>query len=75
MPAHDSDDNMRAFVETYDLQGMVQVVDDDGAIWRRYGIAYQPAWVFIGPEGDLDVVAGALHGDRLFARLEEMTAG
>lgn len=26
--------------------------DQDGAIWARYGIGYQPAFVFISAEGE-----------------------
>lgn len=60
IPAKDSDENMRAFVERHGLDGMIQVVDDDGAIWTRYGVGFQPAWVLVDRAGEMEVVAGPL---------------
>lgn len=65
---------MQAFVDRYGLGGMITLVDDDGSLWRRYGVLYQPAWVFIGTDGDIEVVAGALHGDDLNDRLDRLAA-
>lgn len=72
MPAHDSDDNMHVFVERHGLEAVLHLVDDDGDIWERFGVAYQPAWVFVTPDGETDVVAGALFDDALFERLDAM---
>lgn len=72
VPAHDTDDNMHEFVERHGLEEMLHLVDDDGDIWARFGVAYQPAWVFVSPDGDLDVVAGALFDEALFERLDEL---
>lgn len=66
---------MQAFVDTHGLGSMVTLVDDDGALWRRYGVLYQPAWVFIGTDGEIDTVGGALSGPRLHERLDALLSG
>lgn len=70
----DTDEAMLAFVERHGLQAMGHVVDDDGSVWARYGVGYQPAWVFIDDDGTVDVYAGALGGDRLRERIEALLA-
>lgn len=63
---------MQAFVDEHGLGDMTTLVDDDGSLWRRYGVLYQPAWVLVGTDGQIDVVAGALFGDRLHQRLDAL---
>jgi thiol-disulfide isomerase/thioredoxin len=65
----DDDAGRHEFVATHELEQILQVVDDDGAIWARYGISYQPAWVFVTPEGEMDVHAGPLYDDDLTERV------
>jgi len=71
---HDSDDAHRAFVAEHGLEDMVTLVDDDGSLWARYGIDYQPAWVFIDEDGGTQVVAGGLYED-LDARVRALVDG
>lgn len=70
VPAHDTDDEMRAFVTRYGLEGMTQVVDDDGSIWARFGVRAQPAWTFLPTEGEPETVYGALYDSALGERIE-----
>jgi peroxiredoxin len=72
--ARDTEESMQDFVERHGLGGMDHIADHDLEVWDRYGIAYQPAWVFISPDGEVDVVAGALAGEGLAARLDELIA-
>jgi hypothetical protein len=72
VPAQDTDENMHRFVDQHSLEDDHHLVDDDGDIWGRFGVAYQPAWVFVSPDGDTDVVAGALFEEALFERLDEL---
>lgn len=65
----DDDAGRHEFVTTHGLEEILQVVDDEGAIWARYGISYQPAWVFVTPEGEMDVHAGPLYDDDLTDRV------
>lgn len=72
IPGHDSVEAHQAFVDEHDLNGIAHAVDDDQAsLWSRYGISYQPAWVFIDDGGDVEVVAGGLY-DGLEARVQDL---
>ena len=70
VPAHDSDENMQAFVDRFGLEEMTQLVDDGGAIWRRFGVVGQPAWVFVAPDGTTETVGGVLGDEALDARID-----
>jgi thiol-disulfide isomerase/thioredoxin len=41
---------MQNFVDTYGL-GFTNLNDADGSIWARYGVPWQPAYVFYRPDG------------------------
>ena len=58
---------MRAFVERHGLDGFDHLVDDDGALWERFGIVTQPAWVFVNDDGTVKTVVGILGEDGLRA--------
>ncbi len=74
VPGHDSVEAHQAFVDEHDLNDIAHAVDDDQAsLWSRYGISYQPAWVFIDDGGDVEVVAGGLY-DGLEARVQDLIA-
>jgi hypothetical protein len=68
--ALDGDDAMSAFVDRHGLEDMPQAVDDDGELWRRFGVRAQPAWVFVAPDGSSETVLGALYDDALFDRID-----
>ena len=50
---------MQGFVDDYDLP-FPQAVTEDGSLWARFGVAYQPAWVFVNDDGRAAVVPGGL---------------
>lgn len=61
---------MEAFVERHDLGHVVHAADEDRKIWSRFGVSYQPAWIFVGPDGTvLDREFGPLYGEQLDARI------
>ena len=74
VPGHDSDDAHDVFVEEHDLGEIPHVVDEDGSLWARFGITYQPAWVFVDDDGTSQVVAGGLY-DELPARVQDLVDG
>ena len=74
VPGHDSDDAHEAFVEEHGLDEITHVVDEDGSLWARFGITYQPAWVFVDDDGTSQVVAGGLY-DELDARVQDLVDG
>jgi hypothetical protein len=56
---------MEEFVTRHDLDGVPHIADPDGEIWQLFGVAAQPAWVFVdGETGDAERVLGTLsNGD------------
>lgn len=49
--------------------------DTVAAIYSRYGVPYQPAWVFIGRDGAARTVRGAMDESALESALGELAAG
>jgi hypothetical protein len=64
---------MRGFVETYAL-GFPQAVTEDGSLWNHFGVAYQPAWVFIDDDGSSTLVPNELTPDELSRTLDDLLA-
>lgn len=63
---------MEEFVERHGLGDITHVVDADGSIWGSYGISYQPAWVFVEPDGTASVAPGALGRDGLLDAVDDV---
>ena len=59
----DTDAEHEAFVDRHDLDVVPHAIDEDGSLWAKYGVGYQPAWVFIAEDGTTRVVAGGLYDD------------
>lgn len=47
----DSESAMLEFVEGRGVGGFPQINDVDGTIWRRFGVTYQPTFVFLRSNG------------------------
>ena len=62
---------MQAFVEEHGLT-FPQALDADGSLFARFGVPYQPAWVFVTAEGDSDLHVGALDASELDERLSAL---
>lgn len=73
MPGNDSTDNMQAFVDEYGL-GFPQAVTEDGSLWARFGVVYQPAWVFVDDSGETTVVPYELTKIDLERTLDDLVA-
>lgn len=71
MPGNDSAEAMQGFVDTYDL-GFPQAVTEDGSLWAHFGVAYQPAWVFVDDTGQTTVVPDELSAPDLERMLDDM---
>lgn len=65
---------MQAFIDRHDLTGFDHLVDDDGSLWQRFGIASQPSWVFVGDDGSVERIVGALGEDALRAEIDRLVA-
>ncbi len=59
-----SDDSFQAFIDEHGLT-FPQISDDPGAVFDRFGISYQPAFVVVKTDGSTELIAGAVDGDLL----------
>ena len=64
---------MQGFVDAFSL-GFTQAVTEDGSLWARFGVPYQPAWVFVNDDGSAQVVHGVLSEPPLEAILDQLIA-
>jgi hypothetical protein len=53
MAGHDSVDEMQAFVDEHGLGDFPHVVSQDGSLWQRFEIPYQPGWVVLDADGNV----------------------
>lgn len=67
----DDTDAMLEFVARYGIE-FPTLVDDDGSLWRRFGVSGQPAWVFVEPGGRARRVLGAPSEAELEAILDAL---
>ncbi|GAB1511469.1 redoxin domain-containing protein [Actinophytocola sp. KF-1] len=63
---------MRDFVRKYDLGSFPHIADTDAAVWRRFGVTYQPAYAFISADGTVETETSQLEADELLARVGEL---
>lgn len=59
---------MQDFIDRHGLT-FPQGNDGEGAVFARFGVPYQPAWVFVSADGDVEQVQGALEDDQLAEKL------
>lgn len=64
---------IQAFVDQYGIE-FPTLVDDDGSLWRHFGIQGQPAWVFVSESGAVYRTIGAPNESELEAVLDALTA-
>lgn len=64
-------DAMQAFIDDYGLD-FPQAVTEDGSLWSHFGVAYQPAWVFIDDAGTSTVVPYELPRGELIQTLDQL---
>lgn len=67
--AQDEVSAMRDFVARFDLDTFPHLADTDAAVWQRFGVTYQPAYAFVGSNGDIEVETDQLDKDELVARV------
>lgn len=60
---------MRDFVDRFGLGTFAHIADTDAAVWQRFGVTYQPAYAFVGSNGDIEVETDQLGKDELVARV------
>ena len=72
MAGRDTIDAMRSFVDEHELGFLDHAVDEDGSLWRHFGVSGQPAWVFVTADGDTRVSYGVLTHHSLRAELDRL---
>ncbi|WP_158854191.1 protein disulfide oxidoreductase [Saccharothrix deserti] len=60
---------MQQFVQRFELGGFAHIADIDGAVWKRFGVTAQPAYAFVGRDGNVEVVPGQLSEQELRERV------
>ena len=66
---------MSRFVDEFGLGSFDHVNDADERLFLHFGIPYQPAWVFIAPDGETVTVNGAILEDELERILDDLPEG
>lgn len=54
-----SDEAFQGFIDEHGLT-FPQISDDAGAVFDRFGVAYQPAMVIVNTDGTTEMAAGAV---------------
>jgi thiol-disulfide isomerase/thioredoxin len=62
---------MRAFVTDAGVDGLVHLADDEGAVWRHFGVTEQEYYVMLDASGTV-AHEGPLDSGRLRARVDEL---
>ncbi|MGV9799362.1 protein disulfide oxidoreductase [Mycobacterium sp. NPDC003449] len=70
--AQDQVPAMKEFVDKYSVGGFTQLADTDAAVWARFGVTYQPAYAFIGSDGNIDTVKSGLSESELTERVTSL---
>lgn len=71
--AQDGLDALREFTTKYGVDAFTELADTDAAVWARFGVTRQPAYAFISPDGQVEVVRGSLPEADLSARVQALT--
>jgi thiol-disulfide isomerase/thioredoxin len=68
-------ESMRSFVTDTGTGSFPHLVDEDGAVWNRFEVVSQPAFVFVNRAGEIDTFAGSLRGSQLRAVVDDLASG
>lgn len=60
------------FIDTYSVGAFVHAFDDNGSVWREYGVVSQPSFAFVDADGNVEVEYGRHGVDELTARLDAL---
>jgi hypothetical protein len=64
---------MQQFVTKYPVDNFTHLADTDGVVWAKFGVTHQPAYAFIRPDGNIDVVKGPLSEADLTQRVTALS--
>ena len=66
--------SFQGFIDKYSLS-FPQISDDPGIVFARFGVPSQPALVVVKPNGDSQVLLGAVADTKLQTVLAQAAAG
>ena len=64
---------MEDFVDRHNLS-FPSLVDMSGEVFGRYGIPFQPAWIFLDDQGEMTRVLGSLGAASLQQYINDLTS-
>lgn len=64
---------LRDFAAKYGVDRFTELADTDAVVWARFGVRQQPAFAFVGPGGDVQMVRGPLDESELTTRVQALT--
>lgn len=65
--------DMRDFVDDYNVDAFTHLADLDGSLWQRFGVVQQPAYAFIDDSGKIEVYRGELGEDGLAEHVDALS--
>jgi thiol-disulfide isomerase/thioredoxin len=74
LPGNSDLASSQAFVADYGLEGFEHIFSEDGSLWSRFGVSYQPALVLINDDGTFDVLPGATGEAGIIKVAEDLAA-
>ena len=66
--------SVNGFIENLGVDGFEHIYDETGDIWMEFGIRSQPAFVFIGADGESEAVFGSQGEGGMSERLDALLA-
>ncbi|MFQ5557523.1 MAG: hypothetical protein ACE5GB_08475 [Acidimicrobiales bacterium] len=70
----DSSEAMQAFIDDLGVGDIDHIDDSEGAIWARFGVIGQPAWIFVNDDGAVGSHLGGLGTRNLTSVAEQLIA-
>lgn len=74
VPGRGGVDEIEDYVSDTGTESLRHIIDEDGAIWRDFGIIGQPAFAFVNDDGTAEVFVGGLGHDALVERMNELAS-
>lgn len=65
---------IQGFIDEEGVSGFDHIVDETGEVWAEFGVASQPAFVFLNQTGDAERIIGALGESGLASELDALIA-
>lgn len=75
VPSKGEVEEMRDFVADTGTGGLTHIIDPDGALWQRFGIFGQPAFVDVAADGTATTSRGGRDADELRAVADGLLGG